>query len=281
MKGAGLTNTIGAIPIFVGANDLWTIPPAYLPFYTTSQGTSFACPHVSGVVALMLEANPVLTPDQVVTILRETANPMPYEQRVVGAGYVDAHNAVRRALNLGAVAHPYNLFPDPNGPEVLDPEGDQVLGSGINPAGTTDGQDILSGDFAYDAANRQIVYTMTMKSLALRTEGNSWIMSSNFGAMTIYVTATASDTGTMSYTYGKIDNSLAVPSQDDLGDADSGEIRGNQIIIRLSVDKLNAPTALGYDPVGVTTTATEVRAQVGVLLLFASDIANGANFKVE
>jgi subtilisin family serine protease len=281
MKGVGLTNTIGAIPLFVGANDLWTIPAAYLPFYTTSQGTSFACPHVSGVVALMLEANPLLTPDQVVTILRETANPMPYEQRVVGAGYVDAHNAVRRALGLGAVDHPYNLFPDPNGPEILDPEGDQVLGSGIDPAGTTDGQDIVAADFAYDAANRQIVYTMTMKSLALRTEGNSWLMSSDFGPITIYVTATASDTGTMSYSYGKIDNSLAVPSQDDIGDADSGEIVGNQIIIRLSVDKLMAPTALGYDPVGVTTTATEVRAQVGVLLLFASDTANGANFKVE
>lgn len=281
MKGVGLTNTIGAIPLFVGANDLWTIPPAYLPYYTTSQGTSFACPHVSGVVALMIEANPLLTPDQVVTILRETANPMPYEQRVVGAGYVDARNAVRRALGLSAVAHPYSLFPDPNGPEILDPEGDQVLGSGIDPAGATDGQDILSADFAYDAANRQIVYTMTMKNLAMRTEGNSWLMSSDFGAITIYVTATASDTGTMSYTYGKIDNSLAVPSQDDLGDADSGEIAGNQIIIRLSVDKLMAPTGLGYNPVGVTTTGTEVRAQVGVLLLFASDTANGANFKVE
>ncbi|HVQ40363.1 MAG TPA: S8 family serine peptidase [Pyrinomonadaceae bacterium] len=281
MKGPGLTNTIGAIPLFVGANDLWTIPPAFLPFYTTSQGTSFACPHISGVVALMLEANPLLTPDQVVTILRETANPMPYEPRVVGAGYVDARNAVRRALGLGAVDHPYSLFPDPNGPEVLDPEGDQVLGSGINPAGATDGQDILWADYSYDAANRQIVYKMTMKNLALRTEGNSWIMSSNFGEMTIYVTATTSDTGTMSYTYGKIDNSLAVASQEGLGDADSGEIVGNQIIIRLSVDKLMAPTALGYDPVGVTTTATSVRAQVGVILLFASDTANGANFKVE
>jgi serine protease AprX len=281
MKGAGLTNTIGAIPIFVGANDLWTIPPAYLPFYTTSQGTSFACPHVSGVVALMLEANPLLTPDQVVTILRETANPMPYEQRVVGAGYVDAHNAVRRALGLGAVGHPYSLFPDPNGPEILDPEGDQLFGSGINPAGTTDGQDILSGDFAYDAANRQIVYTITMKGLSVRTEGNAWLMSSNFGDMTIYVTASASDTGTMSYTYGKIDNSLAIPSQEDIGAADSGEIIGNQIIIRLSVDKLKAPTALGYDPVGVNTTATEIRAQVGIGLVFASDIANGSNFKVE
>jgi serine protease AprX len=280
MKGVGLTNTAGALPVFVGSNDLWTIPPAYLPFYTTSQGTSFACPHVSGVVALMLEANPRLTPDEVVTILRETATPMPYAEREVGAGYVDARNAVRRAMGLGPVAHPFILFPQP-GPEILDPAGDQFFETGINPAGAADGQDIVSADFAYDSASRQIVYTLTVKNFVARTEGMAWLMSSNFGDVTVYVTATATDTGAMSYTYGKIDNSLAIPSQEGLGDADSGEVRGNQIVIRLSVDKLKLPAALGRDVVGETSTATEARAEVGVALVFAADIANGANFKVE
>src|SRR5262249_34967078 len=119
--GPGLVNTIGAVPVFVGANDLTTIPPAYLPFYTTSQGTSFSCPQVLGVVALMLEANPQLTPDDVVTILRQTATPMPYEEKVVGAGYVDAHNAVRTVMGLTRVAHPANLFPVvTNGPQIVD-----------------------------------------------------------------------------------------------------------------------------------------------------------------
>lgn len=281
MKGAGITNTAGTIPIFVGSNDASTIPPAFLPFYTTSQGTSFACPHVSGVVALMLEANPRLTPDEVVTALRATANPMPFEERVVGAGYVDARNAVRRVMGLSAVNHPFNLFPQPGGAEVVDPEGDQLFGSGIGAGVASDAQDILSADYAYDAAARQIVYTLTLKNAATRTEGMSWLVSSDFGAITIYVTATASDTGTMAYTYGKIDNSLAVRSQDDLGDADSGEVRGNQIIIRLSVDKLAASTALGFNPVGQTSTATEALSQVGVGLLFAADTANGTDFKVE
>jgi serine protease AprX len=77
---------------------------------------------------MMLEANPLLTPDEVVTILRQQATPMPYEERVVGAGYVDAHNAVRAALNLAAVAHPANLFPsnDPNAPQIVDPTDDQL-----------------------------------------------------------------------------------------------------------------------------------------------------------
>jgi serine protease AprX len=286
MKGPGLTNTAGAIPIFVGSNDLWTIPPAFLPFYTTSQGTSFACPHVSGVVALMLEANPTLMPDDVVTILRETANPMPYAEREVGAGYVDAHNAVRRALGLSAVPHPFNLFPDPNGPEIVDPEGDQVSESGINPAGTTEPQDILSADFAYDAATRQIVYTLTLKNLSLRTYGTSWVQSSVFknpvgGAETIiFVTATTTQTGGTTFNYGKITLG-AVNQQTNLGAADSGEIKGNQIIIRLSVDRLKANTALGYDVVGMTSTSTEARGQIGVGLLFASDIGNGRDFKVE
>jgi serine protease AprX len=62
-KGPGITNFAGTIPVFVGANDLTTIPPAFLPYYTTSQGTSFSTPQISGIVALMLEANPLLTPD--------------------------------------------------------------------------------------------------------------------------------------------------------------------------------------------------------------------------
>ncbi|HKS27022.1 MAG TPA: S8 family serine peptidase [Pyrinomonadaceae bacterium] len=281
MKGPGLTNTAGAIPLFVGSNDLWTIPPAFLPFYTTSQGTSFACPHVSGVVALMLEANPNLTPDEVVTILRETANPMPYTEREVGAGYLDAHNAVRRALGLSSVPHPYNLFPDLNGPEVTDPEGDQYFETGLNAAGSTDAQDILSADYSYDASTRQIVYTLTLKNLGLKSTGNSWLMSSNFGDVVLYVTATAVEDGSVSYTYGKIDNSGEVSQQVDLGDADSGEVNGNQIIIRLSVDKLKTADALGYDPVGKTSTSTEARAQVGIGLLLAVDTANGRNFKVE
>ena len=292
MKGAGLTNTIGAVPIFVGANDLWTIPPAFLPYYTTSQGTSFACPHVSGVVALMLEAKPTLTPDEVVTILRETANPMPYEERVVGAGYVDAHNAVRRALGLSAVAHPFNLFPQPGGPEIVDPQGDQVLGTGINVAGSTDALDILSADYAYDAANRQIVYTITLAGTSNLTSNMSWIQSHVFTlnnqATTIFVTTSINEQGVRSYKYGKIVKlATGTNQQTTIGNADSGEITGNKIIVRLSIDKLIAATGLGYNPVGMTSTATEARSQILIGtsvsggLLLAGDIANGADFKVE
>src|SRR5260370_38961112 len=44
-----------------------------LPYYTTGSGTSFSTPQVAGVVALMLEANPQLTPGPLPDTLHPTA----------------------------------------------------------------------------------------------------------------------------------------------------------------------------------------------------------------
>lgn len=274
LRGVGLTNTLGTVPV-VG-NDLTTIPPAYLPYYTTSQGTSFSCPHISGVVALMLEANPLLTPDDVVTILRQTANPMPYDERVVGAGYVDAHNAVRASMGLTQVAHPFNLFPDPNGPTISDPAGDQ---SG------TDAQDIRTANFRYDAANNQLVYTLDLTSLATTTPNMSWTIQSRFGTTDVFVTAAVTETAT-TYEYGTITAlQTGTPNQESLGAADSGQIDGNRITIRVSLDKVNA--AVGHNALGETSTLTQAKAQVLVGasatggLLLNSDSAAGQDFKVQ
>jgi len=65
-------------------------------YYVKASGTSMATPHVSGAVALLLEANPALTPDQVKTTLQTSATPMPgYQQHEVGAGYLNAYQAVQ------------------------------------------------------------------------------------------------------------------------------------------------------------------------------------------
>ena len=70
-------------------------------YYAVASGTSMATPHVSGTAALMLEANPALTPDQVKTILQTSATPMPgYAMHEVGAGYLNAYNAVTQVLAL-------------------------------------------------------------------------------------------------------------------------------------------------------------------------------------
>jgi len=81
----------------LGANDT-QLSPSELPYYTTGSGTSFSAPQVAGVVALMLEANPQLTPAQIHDILQRTATPLPpYYLHEVGAGMLNAQAAVLEA----------------------------------------------------------------------------------------------------------------------------------------------------------------------------------------
>ena len=76
------------------------IQTAYLPFYTQISGTSMATPFAAGTVALMLDADPTLTPDEVKQILQQTASQMPnYDEYQVGAGYINAYAAVDKVFN--------------------------------------------------------------------------------------------------------------------------------------------------------------------------------------
>jgi serine protease AprX len=76
------------------------IAPGMLPFYTQISGTSMATPFVAGVVALMIDADPTLRPDEIKQILTETATRMPgYQDFEVGAGYVNAYAAVDKVFN--------------------------------------------------------------------------------------------------------------------------------------------------------------------------------------
>jgi subtilisin family serine protease len=69
--------------------------------YTTLSGTSMAAPHVAGIVALMLEANPALHWSEVQQILEATATNLPgYEAWEAGAGLVNAHAAVTAAAGI-------------------------------------------------------------------------------------------------------------------------------------------------------------------------------------
>jgi hypothetical protein len=62
--------------------------------YFRLTGTSMAAPVVSGVVALLLQKNPDLTPDQVKYILTKTAPNFPGSRDTVSAGVVDAYAAL-------------------------------------------------------------------------------------------------------------------------------------------------------------------------------------------
>ncbi|HEY0321825.1 MAG TPA: S8 family serine peptidase [Pyrinomonadaceae bacterium] len=91
------TSATGALGLAT-ASDMAQLSPSETPYYTTASGTSFSAPQVAGTVALMLEANPRLTPAQIKDILQRTATPLPsYYGHEVGAGMLNAHAAVLEA----------------------------------------------------------------------------------------------------------------------------------------------------------------------------------------
>jgi serine protease AprX len=70
---------------------------AYKPYLSLS-GTSMAAPVVTGTVALMLQANPSLTPNMVKAIVQYTAQEYPgYNALTQGAGFLNTRGAVQLA----------------------------------------------------------------------------------------------------------------------------------------------------------------------------------------
>ena len=99
--------------VVVGENILGTVPhgmcTAILPctgadqLYATGDGTSFAAPQVSGLVALMLSRNRYLLPDQIEATIKSTADPVPQGETPgwAGAGRVNMLRAVRPQFRVG------------------------------------------------------------------------------------------------------------------------------------------------------------------------------------
>ena len=86
---------------------LWgTVPTATQPYLSLS-GTSMAAPVAAATVALMLQANPALTPGGVKAILRASAEPHDgFEAAAQGAGFLDARAAVEMARTFVESADP-------------------------------------------------------------------------------------------------------------------------------------------------------------------------------
>lgn len=82
--------------------DIWSLQISTNDGYWKASGTSMAAPCVAGVIALMLEANPYLTPAKIDSILETTAvscDNQTCKNNIYGAGRVDAYAAVTAALN--------------------------------------------------------------------------------------------------------------------------------------------------------------------------------------
>ena len=63
-------------------------------YYLTMSGTSMATPICCGLIALLLEDNPSLNPNQLKDLLIKTCHNMNYEQNIQGSGCIDAQKAL-------------------------------------------------------------------------------------------------------------------------------------------------------------------------------------------
>lgn len=86
----------------LGAVSAWTTSPANIGghCYRYLSGTSMAAPHVAGTIGLMLSANPRLFPEQVTSLIRDTAGVIPGCGTNCGPGMLSAYDAVKNATSL-------------------------------------------------------------------------------------------------------------------------------------------------------------------------------------
>jgi len=119
--------------------------------YLSLSGTSMAAPVVSGTVALMLEANPSLTPNLVKAILQYTAQPYEgYDPMRQGAGFLNALGAVQLS-RFYDVAQPGDVMPAQTvwGRSII--WGNQLVSGGyLNPRGSAWSTSVVWGDTGRD-----------------------------------------------------------------------------------------------------------------------------------
>ncbi|WP_162056491.1 S8 family serine peptidase, partial [Pontibacter pamirensis] len=117
------TRVLAPVSSLAAQQDAEVLAVSEVPFYTHMSGTSMATPHVAGIVALLLDANPALTADQVKDILQKTATNMPgMEPWEVGAGYVNAYAAVDHIFRSTAFGSSLNMTRRFNSNTIIESE---------------------------------------------------------------------------------------------------------------------------------------------------------------
>ena len=168
------TSALGALST---EQDSAVIAPAQLPFYTHSSGTSMATPHVSGILALMFEANPNLTPMQARSILEDTATNMTGRLAwEAGAGHVNAYAAVAAAQGLRTdYGRTVNVLREFNSNALLAPGGNPLPFSiFFSPVGEVETKSFVVGPEVAFVTARATVDANTVALVLTDPDGNRY-----------------------------------------------------------------------------------------------------------
>lgn len=141
------------------------INSTYKNSYASLSGTSMASPHVAGVAALVMAANPTLTNRQVRGIIKNTATMLSAPVEHVGYGLVDAKSAVSLAQIFDET-----LFTVSG--SVKDEAGNGIPNANVVVEGTPY-KTVTTDSGLYSIQLAEAEYTLTASSLGYETKSQS------------------------------------------------------------------------------------------------------------
>jgi len=153
-------------PYCVSPNDVEADPTDF--GYWFYQGTSMAAPHVAGLAALLLAADPTLTPDQVRTAIQTTAE----DKGTAGWDQYYGHGLIDAEAALASLGPPVSIILSTDGTVEFG-----ILGLGdtqdTTATGTNDVQTVTVDTGPVD---------LNIRTTAFSDNGNSWSLGTTNGA---------------------------------------------------------------------------------------------------
>ncbi|KON82817.1 hypothetical protein AF332_27865, partial [Sporosarcina globispora] len=127
--------------------------------YQLMSGTSMATPHVAGISALILAANPEYTPADVKSALMNTAKDINTDSKTysvyqVGAGRVDPARAIKEDVKIQVVDKAYTLDSDSELSQVDNLTGSMFFGFKGRGEGAASGSDDVISSKDFNVANQ-------------------------------------------------------------------------------------------------------------------------------
>jgi serine protease AprX len=156
--------------------------------YTTMSGTSMAAPHLAGVAALILSANPSLTVAQMDSVIEVTSLDLgpAGKENTYGAGRVDALAAVQAALSMTGTEEAQGaVIPPAMGISAISPNPVSTYASFSVYAGVSGTADIS----VYDVSGRRVA-NIDSSDIQSGSNAYNWQIPAQMGSGVYFVHAT-------------------------------------------------------------------------------------------